>query len=334
MKDPAAGEPLLVIDGLRVAAREGEIVRAADLAVGRREVVGLFGESGCGKTTLGLSVVGLLDPALRVTQGEIRIGGRVTVSPSLDETSALRGTHVGFIPQDPFSSFNPLRRVGPQIGRVLRLHHGAPRQVTEERVLELLSALGVADPRLVAASFPHELSGGLLQRAVIAATLIAEPELLIADEPTTALDVVVQNQVLLAFLRLVRELGTALLIITHDLGVLAETADHLAAMYAGRIVEFGPVTSVLAKPRHPYVAALLGSMVRPSQKEQQLSVIDGQPPALPGYLEPCAFAPRCSRAQPRCYAEEPMYPWPASSGAACHFPLGSFPEDRAMRVNP
>jgi oligopeptide/dipeptide ABC transporter ATP-binding protein len=330
--DPVAQDPLLVVHGLRVAAPEGEIVRGVDLAVGRREIVGIFGESGCGKTTLGLSVVGLLGPGLRVTQGEIRIEGQVIVSPSVDETSALRGARIGFIPQDPFSSFDPLRRIGPQVGRVLRLHRDSSRRAAETKVLEILSALGIADPRGLASSFPHELSGGMLQRAVIAATLIAEPELLIADEPTTALDVVLQRQVLVEFLRLVREIGTALLIITHDLGVLAETADRLAAIYAGGIVEFGPVTSVLGSPRHPYVGALRESMERPAHGHR-LSVIEGQPPVLPGNLDPCAFAPRCPRAQPPCYAEEPTYAWPASDGVACHYPLDSLPENRATRVD-
>jgi oligopeptide/dipeptide ABC transporter ATP-binding protein len=180
--------------------------------------------------------------------------------------------------------------------------------------------------------YPHQLSGGLLQRAAIATALSCGPQLVIADEPTTALDALVQVQVIESFRQLVRELGTSLVVITHDLRLLERMADRIAAMYAGRIVEFGPSRRLLAAPRHPYPAALLASSVLAAEPGQRLPTIDGQPPSLPGIFAPCAFAPRCPRADERCRTETPLYPWPAHEGAACHHPIEADRLDDAAAV--
>jgi oligopeptide/dipeptide ABC transporter ATP-binding protein len=205
------------------------------------------------------------------------------------------------------------------------MHKGLSRAAADDRVRELLARLGVGDPAAVMSRYPHELSGGLLQRATIATALSCEPELVIADEPTTALDALVQVQVIESFLPLVHELGTAVVVITHDLRLLERMADRIAAMYAGRVVEFGPADRLLVAPHHPYPAALLGSSVRAASPGQRLRVIEGQPPRLPGSFAACAFAPRCSRADETCYASEPGYAWPAEQGEACHHPLTPVP---------
>jgi oligopeptide/dipeptide ABC transporter ATP-binding protein len=315
------GRPLLEIEALRVATGAGEILRGVDLVVEAGTVTGIVGESGCGKSTLGLAIVGLLGRDRWVTGGRITFAGGVIGAPGVDAAGPVRGRRIGYIPQDPFRALDPLRRVGPQIGRPLQLHEGLPVAAAGERVADLLGRLGVPEPDRVMRSYPHELSGGMLQRATIAAALACRPELVIADEPTTALDALVQAQVIESFLGLVRDLGTAVLVITHDLRLLRRAADRIAAMYAGRIVEFGSRERVLERPRHPYPAALLAASVLSAEPGRRVPTIDGQPPSLPGAFLPCAFAPRCPRADADCREVEPRYPWPANEGAACHHPL-------------
>lgn len=316
---------LLTISDLHVSAARGDILRGVDLRIGRAEVTGVVGESGCGKTTLGLAVLGLLGRTRSVTSGEVRLGEETIVAPGVDRTSTLRGARVSFVPQDPFRSFDPLRTLGPQIRRPLELHRELRASEADERVSDLLGRLGVPKPALLMRAYPHQLSGGMLQRAVIATALSCEPELVIADEPTTALDAIVQVQVVESFMRLVRELGTSVVVITHDLRLLERMADRIAVMYAGRIVEFGPATRLLTAPRHRYPAALLASSVRTATPGRRLATVEGQPPALPGTFLPCAFAPRCAWADERCRTEAPVYPWPAAEGAACHHPAQTSP---------
>ncbi|MFV2064986.1 MAG: ABC transporter ATP-binding protein, partial [Chloroflexota bacterium] len=241
--------PLLEVSNLHVAAAGGDILRGVDLAVAAGEVVGIVGESGCGKTTLGLAVLGLLGRARAITRGRVELAGELIGAPDTDRTAGLRGGRISFVPQDPF---DPLRRMGSQVRRPLELHRGLSAAEADTRVVELLARLGMPEPDVVMQRYPHQLSGGMLQRSAIAAALSCGPELVVADEPTTALDVLVQIQVIESFLDLVHELGTSLLIITHDLRLLRRTADRIAAMYAGKIVEFGPAERLLDRPRHPY----------------------------------------------------------------------------------
>ena len=315
------GEPVLQIRDLRVGAASGDIVRGADLEVGQGEIVGLVGESGCGKTTLGLAIGGLLGTSRRVVGGSIAFEGETIVDVDTDRTVPLRGDRIGFVPQDPFGALDPLRHVGPQLARPLRRHRGLTDGAAQDRVCELLSAVGMGDPRAILRKYPHQLSGGQLQRAVIASAVSVEPTLLIADEPTSALDVIVQSQVLDAFLALVREVGAAVILVTHDMGVVAETAARTAAMYAGTIVEFGPTEAMLSAPRHPYLAALLASLPRLQEEHERLFAIPGQPPALPGRLWPCAFAPRCAFASKVCIEDAPEIAPGLEHGFACHHPL-------------
>ena len=281
----------------------------------------MVGESGSGKTTLGLAILGLLGRARHISGGEVRFGREIIGAPGVDGSAGLRGSRMTFVPQDPFRSFDPLRRMGPQVRRPLELHRGLSAAEADARVLGLLARLGVPEPADVMHRYPHQLSGGMLQRAAIATALSCEPELVVADEPTTALDVLVRIEVVASFLSLVRELGTALLVITHDLHLLERVADRIAAMYAGRIVEFGPAQRILESPRHPYPAALLASSVLNAEPGRHVPTIDGQPPALPGEFFPCPYVPRCPRADEVCRTVEPRYPWPAMSGAACHHPV-------------
>jgi len=314
---------VLSVRGLRVGTDDGQIVRGVDLDVAQGEIVGLVGESGCGKTTLGLASAGLLAPGVRVLDGWVALDGERIVDAKVDRTGPLRGDRIGFVPQDPFGALDPLRRVGPQLARPLRLHRGLSQAAALDRVCELLATVGMGDPKALVRKYPHELSGGQLQRAVIASALSTEPKLLIADEPTSALDVIVQSSVLDALLKLVHEVGAAVLLITHDMGVVAQTTSRTAAMYAGTIVEVGPTDAVLERPRHPYVAGLLASLPRLSDEHERLFAIPGNPPGLPGPLWPCAFAPRCPRATQVCLGEEPRAQGGAAHAFACHHPLGA-----------
>jgi len=314
--------PLLEVTHLHVTAASGDILRGVDLVVGVGEVVGIVGESGCGKTTLGLAILGLLGRSRSITQGRVDMEGELIGAPGVDRTAALRGGHISFVPQDPFRSFDPLRRMGPQIRRPLELHRGLSASEADGRAAELLARLGVPEPASVMQRYPHQLSGGMLQRSAIATALSCGPELVVADEPTTALDVLVQIQVIESFMELVHELGTSLIIITHDLRLLRRTADRIAAMYAGKIVEFGNAARVLDEPRHPYPAALRDASILSSEVGGRVATIDGQPPTLPGDFAPCSFAPRCRYATDICWQQEPRYAWPTTSGEACHHPLG------------
>jgi oligopeptide/dipeptide ABC transporter ATP-binding protein len=291
-------------------------VRAVDgvsFDLDRGELLGLVGESGCGKSVTALSIMRLVAPPGRVVGGEILFEGEDLLKFSESRMRAIRGDDVAMIFQDPMTSLNPVFKVGEQIAEALRLHRGMNRKQARAAAIEAMQEVSIPDPARRADDYPHQLSGGMRQRVMIAMALACDPKLLIADEPTTALDVTIQAQILelLNELRRTREL--AVLLITHDLGVVAEVADRVAVMYTGRIVEESPVNELFARPKHPYTEGLLRSVpkltVAEVEKVERLQSIEGVVPKLTELPDGCHFAPRCPHRMPRCTAEEiPLYP--------------------------
>jgi oligopeptide/dipeptide ABC transporter ATP-binding protein len=290
--------PLLEVKGLRTTfhTRDG-IVRAVDgidFHVDRGEIMGLVGESGCGKSVTSLSIMGLVGKPGRVEAGEVLFDGTDLLKLKPDGMRKLRGDRISMIFQQPQSSLNPVWDVGRQVGEVLEIHRGMKRSAARARALELLRMVGIPDPSRRLTSYPHEMSGGMAQRVMIAMALACEPELLIADEPTTALDVTIQAQILDLMRNLREETGTAIILITHDLAVVAEMCDRVAVMYAGEIVEQSDVTSLFRNPRHPYTLGLIGSIPVVGDVREQLAVIPGSVPNLIDLPKGCRFAPRCA----------------------------------------
>ncbi|MEX1072230.1 MAG: ABC transporter ATP-binding protein [Chloroflexota bacterium] len=303
-----AGERLLDVRELQTSftTRDG-LVRAVDgvdFHVDRGEILGLVGESGCGKSVTALSLMGLIARPGHVDAGEAIFDGRDLLTLSAKEMRALRGDRISMIFQQPTSSLNPVYPVGWQLAEAIRLHRKLNRRGARERAAELLEMVGIPDPIRRLAAFPHSLSGGMAQRVMIAMALACEPELLIADEPTTALDVTIQAQILDLMRDLQRETGTAIILITHDLGVVAEMADRVAVMYAGEIVEQTDVRSLFARPKHPYTEGLIGSVPTLGQVKAELATIPGAVPNLINLPPACRFAPRCvprvERSVPYC----------------------------------
>jgi oligopeptide/dipeptide ABC transporter ATP-binding protein len=308
---------VLRIEDLRLEAGSGVLVDGIDLALAEGEMLGLVGESGCGKTITALSVLGLLPrQAVRLTCGRILFNGRDLAGLGEDEMNAVRGNDISMIFQEPMTSLNPVMTVGDQIGEGLFLHRGldGAKQAGEvDRLLALVGLPGGADQRR---KYPHQLSGGQRQRVMIAMALACEPSLLIADEPTTALDVTIQAQILDLIGEMRNRFGMACILVTHDLGVVAETCDTVAVMYAGRIVEQGPVAEVFRHPRHRYTEALLRTIPAANAPGAALPAIAGTVPP-PGERPPgCAFAERCTAALADCAAETPP-----RSGAGDHFAM-------------
>ena len=287
-----------------------------DIAAG--EIVGVVGESGAGKSMAGNAVIGLLNPPAHIAGGEIWLNGGQIDHLTREQMRRLRGKEIGMVFQDPLTSLNPLLRIGDQLTETILAHLPVSRSEAEERAVRALEEVGIPAARERANSFPHEFSGGMRQRVVIALALCAEPSLVIADEPTTALDVSVQAQITALLKRLCRERGTAVMLITHDMGVIAETADRVAVMYAGRLAEIGPVRNVITRPEHPYTFGLMGSTPVASAGKPRLHQIPGSMPRL-GALPPgCAFNPRCPRATEECRTDPP----PRLRGrSACFYPL-------------
>ncbi|HLE89088.1 MAG TPA: ABC transporter ATP-binding protein [Candidatus Limnocylindria bacterium] len=309
----AAGERLLDVRGLRTsfATRDGHVraVDGVDFHVDRGEILGLVGESGCGKSVSALSLMGLVARPGKVDAGEAVFNGRDLLTMPARELRELRGDRISMIFQQPTSSLNPVYSIGWQIREALRLHRKMTKRGAQERATELLEMVGIPDPVRRLASYPHSLSGGMAQRVMIAMALACEPELLIADEPTTALDVTIQAQILDLMRDLQRETGTAIILITHDLGVVAEMADRVAVMYAGEIVEQTDVRSLFANPRHPYTQGLIGSVPTLGQVKTELATIPGSVPNLIDLPPACRFAPRCvprvERSVPFCQEIHP-----------------------------
>ena len=290
-------EPLLEIRGLRTYffTRDGTVqaVDGVDLEVHRGEVLGLVGESGCGKSVTSLSVLRLISEPGRIVEGEILFKGENLADKSSAELRAIRGDQISMIFQQPNASLNPVFTAGVQISEVFEIHQRLKRKVGLERAVEALRRVGIPDAEQRSHSYPHELSGGMAQRVMIAMALASGPELLIADEPTTALDVTIQAQILELMSQLQRELGMAIVLITHDLGVVAETADRVAVMYAGQIVEQASTVDLFAEPKHPYTIGLLGSIPVAGARRERLDVIPGHVPNLIDPPGGCRFASRC-----------------------------------------
>jgi oligopeptide/dipeptide ABC transporter ATP-binding protein len=323
---PSQDEPLLSIRGLTVAMpgreRPVTVVKDLDLEIGRGESLGLVGESGCGKTTTLLSVLGLLPRGAQVLAGEIRFDGRDLLSLRPRARRAVLGAQIGVIWQDPLAALDPVMRVGEQIAESVRAHSRADRGEARRRAHELMRLVELPDVERLARAYPHELSGGQRQRVVIATAIASEPMLLLADEPTTALDVTVQDQVLALLGRLRAELGLALMLVSHDLAVVGETCDRVCIMYAGRIVEAGASGEVFAAPRHRYSAGLLAAAPDIGHPGVRPHGIPGIPPAGAA-LDACAFAPRCPAADELCRGQLPVLAGRAGRVAACHHPIGA-----------
>ena len=309
-------DPLLEVKDLRVEfpTRRGTLtaVDGISFSIAPGEVLGVVGESGAGKSLTGMAIIGLLEPPGRIAGGEIRLeGARIDALP-YEQMRRIRGRRIGAIFQDPLTSLNPLYTIGEQLVETIRTHLDVSQAGARARALALLGEVGIPAPESRFDHYPHQFSGGMRQRVVIALALCADPRLIVADEPTTALDVSIQAQIITLLKRLARDHGTAVLLITHDMGVIAETADRVAVMYSGRIAEIGPVRDVIHAPRHPYSVGLMGSIPKLRQRtagaehgRTRLVQIEGSMPRLTAIPPGCAFHPRCPKRFERCDRERP-----------------------------
>ncbi|WP_208353333.1 ABC transporter ATP-binding protein [Pseudaestuariivita rosea] len=288
-----------------------------DIAAG--EILGVVGESGAGKSMAGNAVIGLLNRPAHISGGEIWLNGNRIDNLPREKLRRLRGKDMGMVFQDPLTSLNPLLRIGDQLTETMLTHLDISRSEAEKRAVAALEEVGIPAAAERVNSYPHEFSGGMRQRVVIALALCAEPSLIIADEPTTALDVSVQAQIIALLKRLCRQRGTAVMLITHDMGVIAEACDRVAVMYAGRLAELGPVREVIQNPRHPYTDGLMGSTPLASKGQKRLRQIPGSMPRLGRLPAGCAFNPRCPKAQDACRIDPP--PTMEDGRAACLYPI-------------
>ncbi|KFC66813.1 Oligopeptide/dipeptide ABC transporter, ATP-binding-like protein [Bosea sp. LC85] len=317
--------PLLEVRGLRTVfhALDGAwpAVDGVDLSVARGEVLGLVGESGSGKSVTGFSLVQLIDPPGEIVAGEITFAGENLRAASEERLRKLRGDRIAMIFQDPLMTLNPVLSIGEQMSEAILEHRQCSRAEALSEAAKALARVGISSPEARLKQFPHEFSGGMRQRVAIATALLNAPDLIIADEPTTALDVTIQSQILFEVQKLSRETGTAVLWITHDLAVVAELADRVAVMYAGRVVEIGPVDAVLDQPRHPYTLGLLNSSAAMVEPGARLNQIDGVAPRIDGRPSGCPFRPRCSRVQLICAEQDPTPTGTAERSFRCHNPV-------------
>jgi peptide/nickel transport system ATP-binding protein len=319
---PSNNPPLLEVKNLRVEfpTRRGTLLAVDDVSfdIAPGEVLGVVGESGAGKSLTGNAIIGLLEPPGRIAAGEVRLEGRRIDNLPYEEMRKVRGARIGAIFQDPLTSLNPLYSVGRQLVETIQTHLPMSAGEARKRALDLLKEVGIPGAEQRIDHYPHQFSGGMRQRVVIALALCAGPRLIVADEPTTALDVSIQAQIIALLKRLCREHQTAVMLVTHDMGVIAETADRVAVMYAGRIAEIGPVRDVIKQAKHPYTKGLMGSI--PSLGEArggQLTQIDGSMPRLTEIPIGCAFNPRCTARGARCLVERPELMAAGTSRAAC-----------------
>ncbi len=301
----------------------GEVARAVDgvsFDIHAGETVGMVGESGCGKSVTALSLLRLVDPPGRIEPGSrIEFEGRDLLALDNEGIRRIRGNRIAMVFQEPMTALNPVFSIGDQVAEVARVHAGASRKAAWERAVEMLNLVGIPDPRERAKAYPHQLSGGMRQRVLIAMALVMNPSLLIADEPTTALDVTIQAQILELLASLQQKLGLAVLLITHDLGVVAEVTSRVLVMYGGQVVERAPVRELFANPRHPYTRGLLQAMPRLGDHRDRLAVIPGTVPPPTRWPSGCRFRDRCPYAWERCATEAPPeYPAGNGHGARCH----------------
>lgn len=314
--------PALSLRHLKVdfVTRRGTLHAIDDISldIDGGEILGVVGESGAGKTVTGLAVIGLIDPPGRVSGGTIHLGGQRIDDLSPGEMRNVRGGRIGMIFQDPLTSLDPLYRIGDQLVETIRTHTRLSPADARRRAIALLTEVGIPAAERRIDGYPHEFSGGMRQRVVIALALCAGPELIIADEPTTALDVSVQAQIIALLKRLAREHGTAVMLVTHDIGVIAEIADRVAVMYAGRLAEVGPVREVVQQPLHPYTRGLMGAIPTLEGSTARLVQIAGTMPRLAAIPAGCAFHPRCPFAFDRCRQERPESMTVAGRTVACH----------------
>jgi len=317
---------ILDVRGLRTAfhtqAGAWPAVDGVDFNVRRGEIVGLVGESGSGKSVTGFSLIGLIDPPGEVIDGQVLFEGRDLRGMTEEQLRKLRGNEIAMIFQDPLMTLNPVLKVGEQMREAIQTHHPkVTRQQADKRCVEALEMVGIPAAAERLNAYPHEFSGGMRQRVAIAIAMLNNPKLIIADEPTTALDVTIQGQILYQMQKLCRAHDTALIWITHDLGVIAELADRVAVMYAGRIVETGTVDEVLSSPRHPYTKGLLSSMPATAEPGARLAQIDGMAPSLAGREIGCAFRPRCPNAVARCGESPPEITVEGDRNYRCYVPI-------------
>ncbi|MBS0517730.1 MAG: ABC transporter ATP-binding protein [Proteobacteria bacterium] len=317
----SSNAPLLEVRNLRVEfpTRRGTLLAVDDVSfdIAPGEVLGVVGESGAGKSLTGNAIIGLLEPPGRIASGEIRLEGRRIDNLPYEEMRKIRGARIGAIFQDPLTSLNPLYSVGRQLVETIQTHRPMSAAEAGKRAIDLLKEVGIPGAEQRIDHYPHQFSGGMRQRVVIALALCAGPRLIVADEPTTALDVSIQAQIISLLKRLCRDHGTAVMLVTHDMGVIAETADRVAVMYAGRVAEIGPVHNVIKHANHPYTRGLMGSIPSLGHRAERLTQIDGSMPRLTEIPKGCAFNPRCTERGQRCMVERPDL-IPAGLGwAAC-----------------
>ncbi len=321
MPGPATAVPLLSVEHLRVEipTRRGTLTAIDDVSfvIAPGEVLGVVGESGAGKSITGSAIIGLLEPPGHIAAGRIVFEGERIDHLPAEQMRRVRGKRIGTIFQDPLTSLNPLYTIGHQLTETIATHTSLTARQATQRAVDLLREVGIASAEQRISHYPHQFSGGMRQRVVIALALCANPRLVIADEPTTALDVSVQAQIIALLKKLCREHGTAVMLITHDMGVIAETADRVAVMYAGRIVEVGPLREVIKHPRHPYTVGLMASIPSVHGKNERLKQIDGSMPRLAQLPSGCAFHPRCEFAFARCLSERPELMTDGASLTAC-----------------
>jgi len=320
MTTPAESN-LLEVRNLRVdfPTRRGTLIAVDDVSfeIKAGEVLGVVGESGAGKSLTGAAIIGLLEPPGRISGGEVRLAGKRIDNLAQEQIRQIRGREIGMVFQDPLTSLNPLFRVGEQLIETLQTHADLDEKSARKQAIDWLAEVGIPSPEVRIDQYPHQFSGGMRQRVVIALALCANPKLIIADEPTTALDVSIQAQIISVLKRLCREHGTAVMLITHDMGVIAETADRVAVMYAGRLVEIGEARKVIQNAKHPYTLGLMGSIPTIGDTEEELRQIQGSMPRLAEIPEGCAFNPRCPNVSDRCRKNRPELQPVDESSVAC-----------------